>query len=87
MRVLTVDGERPPAELSGWKDTVFVAPDTTVRLLVPFGRHTHPAVPYMLHCHLLQHEDAGMMAQFVVVAPGQRAGQPPGHPPGHGNHR
>jgi FtsP/CotA-like multicopper oxidase with cupredoxin domain len=29
--------------------------------------------PYMFHCHLLNHEDAGMMGQFVVVAPGQHA--------------
>jgi FtsP/CotA-like multicopper oxidase with cupredoxin domain len=35
-----------------------------------------PTVPYMYHCHVLQHEDRGMMGQFVVVEPGQ-AGQTP----------
>ena len=43
-------------------------------------------MPYMYHCHLLMHEDNGMMGQFVVVAPGQRATAPPpttGHD--HGN--
>jgi hypothetical protein len=34
-------------------------------------------MPYMFHCHLLTHEDAGMMGQFVVVEPGQEAGRPP----------
>lgn len=28
----------------------------------------------MLHCHLLRHEDSGMMGQFVVVNPGEAAG-------------
>ena len=27
----------------------------------------------MFHCHVLRHEDQGMMGQFVVVEPGQRA--------------
>lgn len=75
------DGVALPPELSGWKDTVYVAPGTSVRLLVPFGRHVDPHVPYMFHCHLLRHEEAGMMGQFMVVAPGQRAGRPPGARP------
>jgi len=25
----------------------------------------------MYHCHMLEHEDAGMMGQFVVIEPGQ----------------
>jgi bilirubin oxidase len=24
-------------------------------------------MPYMFHCHILEHEDMGMMGQFVVV--------------------
>ena len=24
-------------------------------------------VPYMYHCHYLEHEDAGMMGQFLVT--------------------
>ncbi len=27
-------------------------------------------MPYMYHCHILRHEDNGMMGQFVVVEPG-----------------
>ena len=29
----------------------------------------------MYHCHLLLHEDHGMMGQFVVVEQGQSAGR------------
>jgi hypothetical protein len=32
----------------------------------------------MYHCHLLLHEDSGMMGQFVVVEEGQSPGTPPG---------
>jgi blue copper oxidase len=67
-------GAGPPSALTGWKDTVFLPPGGTVRLLVQMPGYSDPATPYMFHCHLLQHEDNGMMGQFVVVQPGQ----PPG---------
>ncbi|WP_433788118.1 multicopper oxidase family protein [Actinomycetospora sp. CA-101289] len=66
-----------------WKDTVAVPPGTTVRALVRVGPHTDPEVPYMLHCHLLRHEDDGMMLQFLVVAPGQRPATTIAAAPGH----
>jgi len=71
-------GPRPPT-LDGWKDTVFVPPGGRARLLVRFGGYADPAVPYMFHCHLLRHEDNGMMGQFVVVAPGQAPAAPHRH--------
>jgi blue copper oxidase len=61
----------PPPHLAGWKDTVFIPPGGSVRLLVQFPGYSDPAMPYMFHCHLLAHEDNGMMGQFVVVQPGQ----------------
>lgn len=77
--------------LGGRKDTVFIPPNTTVRLLVRFGSNSDPTMPYMYHCHLLRHEDDGMMAQFVVVDekdaahPGGAAEHsPPGEHDGHG---
>ncbi|UMP06294.1 multicopper oxidase domain-containing protein [Amycolatopsis sp. EV170708-02-1] len=69
-RILEIDGAPPPAYLSGAKDTVYVPKHATVRLAVEFGRHADPAAPYMYHCHILRHEDKGMMGQFVIVAPG-----------------
>ena len=72
-QVASVDGARPPAQLRGWKDTVFMPPRRKVELLVRFADYADPDTPYMFHCHLLRHEDQGMMGQFVVVEPGQKA--------------
>jgi suppressor of ftsI len=36
-----------------------------------FPPYQNPMTPYMYHCHLMWHEDVGMMAQFTVVAPDQ----------------
>jgi FtsP/CotA-like multicopper oxidase with cupredoxin domain len=69
-QVLDIDGRPPPAELGGWKDTVLLRPDTRYRLIMRFTDYADPATPYMYHCHLLWHEDQGMMGQFVVVNPG-----------------
>ncbi|WP_277210556.1 multicopper oxidase family protein [Isoptericola croceus] len=71
--VLDVAGTVPPLELQGWQDTVYLQPGKVTRLLVTFGNHTDSNTPYMYHCHILAHEDAGMMGQFVVVGPGEEA--------------
>ena len=72
--VLDYAGEEPPLHLKGLKDTVYVPPDRTVTLLVRFPDYADPDSPYMFHCHMLQHEDRGMMGQFVLAEPGQGAG-------------
>ena len=72
-RVIQYGNGPIPPQLQGWKDTVYVPPEQTVRLLVHFGSYADPHHPYMYHCHILQHEDAGMMGQFVVINPGQQA--------------
>jgi len=69
-RVLDIDGARPPQWLRGWKDTVPLYPGQQVRLVMRFEDYTDPTVPYMMHCHLLQHEDSGMMGQFLVTEDG-----------------
>ncbi|UAB97859.1 multicopper oxidase domain-containing protein [Dactylosporangium vinaceum] len=71
-QVLLVDGRAPPPELSGWKDTVFLAPKQRYRVIARFADYADPATAYMFHCHVLRHEDEGMMGQFVVVEPGQQ---------------
>ncbi|HEU4948916.1 MAG TPA: multicopper oxidase domain-containing protein [Kribbella sp.] len=78
-RVLSIGGGAPPPELTGWKDTVYLPPETPVRIIMRFADYADPNVPYMYHCHLLLHEDAGMMGQFVVVEPGQEPGKPGHH--------
>ncbi|MDZ5077563.1 multicopper oxidase family protein [Nesterenkonia sp. HG001] len=70
-QILSVGAEPPPPELAGWKDTVYLPPHERVRLIMRFSDYTSTEIPYMYHCHLLWHEDQGMMGQFVVVAPGE----------------
>jgi FtsP/CotA-like multicopper oxidase with cupredoxin domain len=77
--VVSVNGRPPPPELSGWKDTLYVAPGDTIRIVARFDGWADPDVPYMFHCHVLRHEDQGMMGQFAVVEPGGEAGTPPRH--------
>jgi FtsP/CotA-like multicopper oxidase with cupredoxin domain len=55
----------PPSD-RGWKDTVLVNPNETVRLLVKFTDYTGI---YLFHCHNLEHEDDGMMLNFRVNDP------------------
>ncbi|MPZ63385.1 MAG: multicopper oxidase domain-containing protein [Propionibacteriales bacterium] len=81
--VLSVDGESPPPELSGWKDTIFLPPHATAKVAMRFTDYADPDTPYMYHCHLLKHEDQGMMGQFVVVEPGDEAGTPDHTDDGH----
>jgi suppressor of ftsI len=76
-RVLDYAGEDPPKHLRGLKDTVYIPPNETVRLLTEFNDYSDPRLPYMFHCHVLQHEDRGMMGQFAVLEPGQEAQTPP----------
>jgi bilirubin oxidase len=60
------NGPAEPNE-NGPKDTVLVNPDETVRVITRFEHYTDEHSPYMFHCHVLEHEDQGMMGQFVVV--------------------
>jgi FtsP/CotA-like multicopper oxidase with cupredoxin domain len=76
-QVLTVGGEEPPPHQRGWKDTVLLLPDKPYRLAMQFADHSDPNMPYMYHCHLLQHEDNGMMGQFVVLGEGEKIGTVP----------
>lgn len=57
----------------GWKDTVVVWPNQTVRVAVKFGPH---AGMFIMHCHNLEHEDDGMMMNFMVNAASSGVGSP-----------
>ena len=67
-RILSRNGELPPANEQGMKDTVLVNPDETVRLITRFENYADESSPYMYHCHILEHEDQGMMGQFIVAS-------------------
>ena len=52
----------------GWKDTVLVWPGETVRIAIDFAHDFSGNQTYVFHCHNLEHEDAGMMINFRVLA-------------------
>lgn len=68
--VLDRDGNTPPLHERGRKDVVFVLPNETVRFITKFETFTDTVIPYPYHCHILMHEDDGMMGQFLVVPSG-----------------
>ncbi|MBL0381364.1 MAG: multicopper oxidase domain-containing protein [Desulfofustis sp. PB-SRB1] len=61
--ILDRNGEPPEPFEAGRKDTVLLWPGERVRIIASFLDYTGI---YMFHCHMLEHEDAGMMGQFEV---------------------
>jgi FtsP/CotA-like multicopper oxidase with cupredoxin domain len=49
---------------AGWKDVVLLEDFETVEILIRFDAYRGE---YLLHCHKLEHEDMGMMSNFMVV--------------------
>lgn len=64
--VLDRDGITVQPQEAGYKDVVMIAPQETVRFITKFEDFADTTMPYMYHCHILMHEDDGMMGQFVV---------------------
>ncbi len=68
--ILDINGTPPPPELQGFNDVVLVpAGNGNVRFIAQFNDHSNNTIPYMYHCHMLTHEDMGMIGQFLVVDP------------------
>ena len=65
-QILDRNGKKPHESERGWKDVVFVEGGETVRIIATFNHKADKNTPYMYHCHILEHEDAGMMGQFTV---------------------
>ena len=64
-RILSKNGRNPAAHEAGWKDVVLV--EEHAEVLVRFDHPAPPRMPFMYHCHILEHEDHGMMGQLAVV--------------------
>lgn len=60
------DGHAPPPWERGLEDTWLLDPGESIVVKARFTDYTGP---FMIHCHMLDHEDEGMMAQFVVGTP------------------
>ncbi|GAA3526228.1 multicopper oxidase domain-containing protein [Amycolatopsis ultiminotia] len=90
---LPAPADRPPIEQyeQGWKDTFNLQSGEWIRVA---GRFEGATGAFMYHCHILDHEDEGMMRPFVVHPPEVARFHPhpgsSGHHPdgsGHGSHR
>jgi len=64
--VIDRSGNPPAPEESGRKDVVLVPPGDSIMFITKFEDFVD-TIPYMYHCHILMHEDDGMMGQFVVT--------------------
>lgn len=65
--VLRRNNAAPPVNERGWKDVVMVYANETVDVIATFEEFTDNEYTYMMHCHYLNHEDEGMMQQFIVI--------------------
>jgi len=65
--LLNVNGGSVPNYERGKKDVVLVLPNQYVEFITKFENFANDSVPYMYHCHLLHHEDDGMMGSFRVL--------------------
>ena len=67
-QVLEINGSAPSPtnfpELMGWKDTFNLPGGATAKVI---GTFTDYKGVYMMHCHVLEHEDHAMMMNFEVV--------------------
>ncbi len=64
--ILDRNGNPPAPEERGRKDVLLIEPNETVRFITQFKDFADTTTPYMYHCHILMHEDDGMMGQFVI---------------------
>lgn len=62
-QVISRDGQ--PAPYAAWKDTVLVKAYETARIRIPFRQFSGKTV---YHCHILDHEDLGMMGIVETVS-------------------
>lgn len=71
---------RKPYHARGLQDVVIIPKHGSVVIRNPFDRYTGH---YVFHCHILNHEDGGMMKTVQVLRKGQKPTPPPG---AHGMH-
>ena len=65
-RILAIDGKAPPAHMAGWKDIAPISDGGSCEIQIRFDHPASNQMPFMAHCHILEHEDSGMMTNFSV---------------------
>ncbi len=68
--LLSRDGKPPPPWEDCLKETFFVYPGERIRVAGRFADYTGK---FVIHCHMLDHEDHGLMGQFQVVQASSQA--------------
>jgi len=66
-QLVSINGEAPTGVDLGWRDTYEVVGGGSIVIAMEFTDFADDTYMYMLHCHLLQHEDEGMMASLMVT--------------------
>jgi FtsP/CotA-like multicopper oxidase with cupredoxin domain/plastocyanin len=66
-RTVSRNGLAPPAWEAGFQDVWRLDPGDVVEVAAPV---TDYLGSFLIHCHMLDHEDHGMMSAFEVVKPG-----------------
>jgi FtsP/CotA-like multicopper oxidase with cupredoxin domain len=66
-QLISINGETPTGVELGWYDTYEVVGGGSIEIAMEFTDFSDDTYMYMLHCHLLQHEDEGMMASLMVT--------------------
>ena len=65
-RIISQNGNPPEPQRAGWKDVAPISAGGVTEILLRFPYSASRDTPYMAHCHILEHENSGMMAQFTV---------------------
>ncbi len=66
-----------------WKDTLWIKPNYTVTVRTRYERYIGE---FVLHCHILDHEDQGMMQNVAIALPGGTPASVNADSEAHGNH-
>jgi blue copper oxidase len=66
-RILSERGQPPEAYRAGWKDIAPISAGSASEILLRFPYPAGADAPYVAHCHILEHEDSGMMTSFTVA--------------------
>jgi len=81
MQLISTNGTKPKQASDSWLDTIPVPAKTKGkdgRVVVRMNFRTYTG-PYVFHCHILAHEDNGMMNNVQVISPPQKNTTPPGY--------
>jgi len=77
---VSVNGEASDPQYAGlkdtWRDTLFVKPGYHVIMRTRYQRYIGD---FVLHCHILDHEDQGMMQNIRIAIPDGAGGVAAGH--------